>query len=169
MEDCAEDYPFTSWDSFKEALLLSLQTEFFDEEYPKYYEADTSNLSIIKRLLKTSNAQTILDDIIEMTVSSGQRYAKDCILGIGDSSDIIDFLLRKGAVFPWHIVFDLPDDEEIDDNYNGLEHRATLIDMYAPELKPEIPDEILNAEPCDFDDDDATCAGIIKYNSSYIQ
>ncbi len=33
------DYPFDSWDTYKFALLESLQTEFYDETYPEYFKA----------------------------------------------------------------------------------------------------------------------------------
>lgn len=167
----AEDYPFSSWETFRPALLESLQTEFFGEEYPKYEAASetTTNLKIIKSLLNTSTPQDILDDIIDMTINEGQRYAGEVILG---NTDIIDFLLKKGAEFPWSLVFSLPEDEEFEDNYVGLQHRATLIDMYSA-LKPEIPAEIINADPYDGDCYDENipniCAGFIKANSKYVQ
>lgn len=170
-----EDYPFSSWETFKDALLCSLQTEFFDEEYPKYYAAadTTDNLQIIKRLLKTSTAQDILDDIVDMAINSGQRYASD-VFGLqrgAGSSYIIDFLLRKGAEFPWNLIFSLPEDEEFEDNITGLEHRATLIDMYSA-LKPDIPEEILNAEiyeDYEYDEDVPNiCAGFLKAHCTYI-
>ncbi len=167
----AEDYPFSSWATFRDALLTSLQTEFFGEEYPKYEAAaeTTTNLKIIKRLLPTSTPQDILDDIIDMTLNEGQRYAGEVILG---NSDIIDFLLKKGAEFPWELVFSLPEDEEFEDNISGLQHRATLIDMYAA-LKPTIPDYILNADPYENDEYDENahdiCAGYLKANSTYLQ
>lgn len=172
-----EDYPFTSWETFKDALLASLQTEFFDEEYPKYYAAadTTDNLQIIKRLLKTSTPQDILDDIVDMAINSGQRYASD-VFGLqqgADSSYIIDYLLRKGAEFPWSLIFSLPDDEEFEDNILGLDHRAVLIDIYAPELNPDIPEDILRVDPyndMEYDEDiPDICAGYLKANSTYLQ
>ena len=167
-----EDYPFTCWETFKDALLCSLQTEFFGEEYPKYYAAadKIDNLQIIKRLLKTSTPQDILDDIVEMTINEGQRYADEVILG---STAIIDFLIRKGAEIPWSLVFSLPEDEEFEDNISGLCNRATLIDMYAGPQNIEIPSDIINAEPFDGDEYDEDipniCAGYLKANSSYLQ
>jgi len=170
-----EDYPFSSWETFRLALLYSLQTEFFDEEYPKYYAAAdvTDNLQIIKRLLKTSTPQDILDDIIDMAINSGQRYASDVFSlqqGAG-SSYIIDFLLKKGAEFPWPLVFSLPEDEEFEDNISGLQNRASLIDMYSV-LKPEIPEDILHADPYENDEYDENahdiCAGYLKANSTYL-
>ena len=172
-----EDYPFTCWETFKDALLASLQTEFFDEEYPKYYAAAdiTDNLQIIKRLLKTSTAQDILDDIVDMAINSGQRYASD-VFGLqrgADSSYIIDYLLYKGAEFPWSLIFSLPDDEEFEDNITGLDHRAVLIDMYAPELNPDIPEEILNADPYEDHEYDENvydiCAGYLKAQSRILR
>ncbi len=168
----AEDYPFSSWETFRSALLESLQTEFYGEEYPKYEAAisdGTTDFQIIKKLVKTSTPQDILDDIIDMTINAGQRYAGEVILG---NTNIIDFLLKKGAEFPWSLVFSLPEDEEFEDNYIGLQHRATLIDMYAA-MKPEIPAEIINADPYDGDSYDENipniCAGFIKANSKYVQ
>ena len=173
-----EDYPFSSWETFRLALLESLQTEFYGEEYPKYEKAisdgTTDDVKIIKSLLKTSTAQDILDDIIDMAINEGQRYASD-VFGLqrgAGSSYIIDFLLRKGAEFPWSYIFSLPDDEEFEDNITGLEHRANLIDMYS-DLKPDIPEEILNAElyeDHEYDEDVPNiCAGFLKAHSSYLQ
>ena len=167
-----EDYPFTSWATFKDALLCSLQTEFFGEEYPKFEDAaeTTSILSIIKRLLKTSTAQDILDDIIDMTINEGQRYAGEVILG---SNAIIDFLIRKGAEIPWNLVFSLPEDELFEENIDGLINRATLIDMYAGPQNIEIPADIRSAEPFDGDEYDEDvpniCAGYLKAQSKYLQ
>ena len=173
-----EDYPFTCWETFKDALLESLQTEFYGEEYPKYEKAissgNTDDVKIIKSLLKTSTAQDILDDIINMAINEGQRYASD-VFGLqrgAGSSYIIDFLLRKGAEFPWSYIFSLPDDEEFEDNILGLDHRAVLINMYAPELNPDIPEDILHADPYDemeYDEDiPDICAGYLKANSKYL-
>ncbi len=168
----AEDYPFSSWETFRSALLESLQTEFYGEEYPKYEKAisdGTTDFQIIKKLVKTSTPQDILDDIIDMTLNGGQRYAGEVILG---NTNIIDFLLKKGAEFPWELIFSLPENEDFEDNYIGLQHRATLIDMYAA-LKPTIPDYIMEADPYENDHYDENahniCAGCIKANSKYLQ
>ena len=172
-----EDYPFSSWETFRLALLESLQTEFYGEEYPKYEKAIsdgiTDDVKIIKSLLKTSTAQDILDDIINMAINEGQRYASD-VFGLQrgpGTSYIIDFLLKKGAEFPWSLVFSLPEDEEFEDNITGLGHRASLIDMYSV-LKPEIPEDILHADPYENDEYDENahdiCAGYLKANSKYL-
>ncbi len=161
------DYPFDSWDTYKFALLESLQTEFYDEEYPKYFKAidkGKTELSIIKQLLPTSSAQVILDDIIDMTVNEGQRYADEIII----ESPIIDFLLNRGAEFPWGILFALPQNYDFEDQYNSLNHTVKLIDMYGPRFAPAIPREILRAKPCSDEDDNPTCAGYIRGQSSYI-
>ncbi len=165
------DYPFDSWDTYKFALLESLQTEFYDETYPEYFKAinkGKTELSIIKRLLPTSSAQVILDDIIDMTVNEGQRYAEDIIVGIGDSSAIIDFLLGRGAEFPWGILFALPQNYDFKDQFQSLNHTVKLIDMYGPRFAPAIPREILRAKPCSDEDDNPTCAGYIRGQSTYI-
>ncbi len=161
------DYPFDSWDTYKFALLESLQTEFYDEEYPEYFKAinkGKTELSIIKRLLPTSSAQVILDDIIDMTVNEGQRYAGEIII----ESPIIDFLLNRGAEFPWGILFALPQNYDFEDQYNSLNHTIKLIDIYGPRFAPAIPREILRAKPCSDEDDNPTCAGYIRGQSTYI-
>ncbi len=161
------DYPFNSWDTYKFALLESLQTEFYDETYPEYFKAiekGKTELSIIKRLLPTSSAQVILDDIIDMTVNEGQRYAGEIII----DSPIIDFLLNRGAEFPWGILFALPQNYDFEDQYNSLNHTVKLIDMYGPRFAPAIPREILRAKPCSDEDDNPTCAGYIRGQSTYI-
>lgn len=167
-----EDYPFSSWETFRCALSSAMTSEFYGEEYPKYEAADIDNYDIIKHFAKNYDPQIILDDIIDLTINEGQRYAKDIILGIGfRENNIIDYLLKKGAEFPWSLVFSLPEDEEFEDNILGLQHRATLIDKYAPLLDPKIPEEISLAVP--YEDQEYTdevaniCAGYLKANCTY--
>lgn len=151
----ANDYPFTSWEKFSSAFSEFLASEFNMEYYPKYYEAirdgDTTNVNIIKNLVQEykENPQTILNDIIYTYCNTENHYTEQ--MRNGGNCEIIDYLLKEGAVLRPEMFFDWNmDDYEISMGCNVV--RAALIDHYFPRFG-FTADEYNDIEPFDEDDD----------------
>ncbi len=155
-EDMAEDYPFSSWESFKPALLESLTTEYFGETYPKYDAAidrgEAGDLSEIKKFATKENASDILADFVEMICGEGYRYGPQT-----NWDKIIRHLLRLGAEFPLStlMTFDYTSDiAEIMETGN-VDFRAEIIDYFAPKIKGfKAPNWIKAIEPREYNMDE---------------
>jgi hypothetical protein len=151
-----EDYPFTSWWSFKPALLESMTTEYYGEMYPKYQAAidsgETDDLIEIKKLATTENADEILGDYIDMICGEGYRYGPQM-----DWPKIIRHLMRLGAEFPIASLFSFEYNNEIEDiiDTGNIDFRAEIIDYFAPKFKDiKAPSWVKAIEPQEYNQDD---------------
>ena len=128
----SSDYPFSSWDTYINALEESLSTEFYGETYPKY-EENRDDLRIVKTLVEKheEDPQYGLDTLLTVVTGGGSRYSKDFFI-YGDLTDIIDYLLSKGAKFNEGILYS-SNFEEMEDEIQSYEMRGYLIDHLAKE------------------------------------
>ncbi len=146
------DYPFKSWEDMREALLEGLQTEFVGETYPLWEEAEMPVYKEVKRLLKVgagADKQEIMDDIVAMLCGEGSRYAGEFM---GDCTDAIDLLLKLGAVFPSHLLFDRWCDEDNEVEYGAYYARGELLDYYGPKGRVVVPKGLEGLEPQDWEE-----------------
>jgi hypothetical protein len=149
-EEESPDYPFKSWADMREALLEGLQTEFVGETYPLWEEAVMPVHSEVKRLLKGGeDKQQIMDDIVGMLCGEGSRYAGEFM---GDCTDAIDLLLKHGATFPSHLLFDRWCDEDNEVEYGAYYARGELLDYYGPKGRVSVPKSLEGLEPQDWEE-----------------
>ncbi len=184
-EEPVNDYPFKTWSAYSNALTESLSTEFYNETYPEYYkalhESDVDDYSIVVDLVELcdQSPQAILHGFIDILCNAGKRYGREMLDYKEGSSDIIDYLLSKGAkmnsnmVFNWH-GYDSKDD------IAGNEIRASLIDYYFPKLGltaneynriRAIDDVYAALEECDMNNPDACMEiieGDLKFKSKFL-
>ena len=89
-----EDYPFTSWSSFYDALMHYLNSADCNLTYPKYC-SEGDNLCIIKDLLAAGHSpQEGLDGFIKAFIN-GNRYGRD--YSIETLAEFIKTFIDAGA------------------------------------------------------------------------
>ncbi len=214
------DYPFATFYDFMGGLTEMLSTEFLSDEYPKFdkvldkhgggyckkilirfvkrYE-DAEAKAKVKAESKAEaepstededegvSPQDALDAIVDLYLNDGSRYAGEFISG---GCSMIDYLLKKGATFPTHMLFNGPDmDECLYEQFcsNHFCIAADLLDHYGPKLNLDISSyadwgaiEALNWEDLeeeeldDLEEDteaekDKVKMAYLKYLSSYIE
>lgn len=152
LEDETSDMPFQSWEDMKEALNEALNTEFAGETYPLWEEAGYPVYKEVKRLLKGGeNKQQIVDDIVGLLCGEGSRYAGEFM---GDCIDAIDLLLKLGATFPSHLLFDRWCDEDNEMEYGAYDARGELLDYYGPKGRVVVPENLKGLEPQEWEEVD---------------
>ena len=134
------DYPFKTWDTYFNALNESLQTEFYDETYPKYYKIlqDYNDIDIIEHMFNKYklDADIGLYNYIYSLCFTGIRYSKDAY-----DRNIIDFFLSKKAEFPLDLLFNGNEDiDDIEEECNSYEIRAIILDNFVKELNLDVSD-----------------------------
>jgi hypothetical protein len=212
------DYPFATFYDFMGGLTEMLSTEFLSDEYPKFdkvldkHGGDYCKKILIRFVKRYEEAeakakakaeskaedepsaedegispQDALDAIVDCYLNDGSRYAGEFISG---GCSMIDYLLKKGAMFPTHMLFNGPDmDECLYEQFcsNHFCIAADLLDHYGPKLNLDISSyadwaaiEALNWEDLeeeeldDLEEDteaekDKVKMAYLKYLSSYIE
>ncbi len=131
--------------------------------------------------------QEAIESLVDLYLNDGSRYAGEFISG---GCSMIDYLLKKGATFPTHMLFNGPDmDECLYEQFcsNHFCIAADLLDHYGPKLNLDISSyadwgaiEALNWEDLeeeeldDLEEDteaekDKVKMAYLKYLSSYIE
>lgn len=142
------DYPFTSWYMYSEALIECLSSEDYSLNYPKYAKSGNDYKIIVEFIEKhNEDPQQILNSFIDILCNDGSRYGGNMVLG--GHSDIIDYLLEKGAKISIHNFLSWEiDDYDYEYNLEGNDVRASIIDYYFPLLKIKA-DEFKDIEAMD--------------------
>jgi hypothetical protein len=153
MHPLSHDYPFKTWCNYFAALGESLSTEFFGETYPKY-ENNRDDLKIVKRLVEKheQDPQDGLDSLLSIITGEGSRYSKDFFI-YGDLTEIIEYLMSKGAKLNEYYLYSSNFDEMADE-IQSYEMRGYLIDDLAKKgiITVESAKEYTDwskIEPCD--------------------
>ena len=134
------DYPFKSWGTFIQAFNTGLNTEFFEEEYPKYGKIldKYSNYDIIRTMVKKYNLDVDdgLYDYIYTLCYTGVRYAD-----AGYDPGIINFFIQKGAKFPIDLLFDSESDyfnSDVEEEFYSYNIRGTILDNFGKKLQLDV-------------------------------
>ncbi len=172
------DYPFTSWYMYSEALIEMLSSEDYSLKYPNYAKYGDDYKIIVKFVEKYGECpQQILNSFIKILCNDGSRYGGNMVLG--GHSDIIDYLLEKGATMSIGDFLEWDSDEyDYERNVESNDIRASIIDYYFPLLKIKT-DEFKDIEAMDGytqeefdinDNDEYELAMMcdLKYKSKYL-
>ena len=151
------DYPFSNWTDYFKALLVSFQTEFYDETYPEYHavclSAEKTDMDIMFDILSLHPtkewAQEGLDGMIK-TVVDGPRYSPDFVK---NKEPIVEKLISLGAVVDLtyvvkkfrHVEYGFEEDSW---TFNC---RGLLLSLFE-KLGVEMPSVIKNATPVYWED-----------------
>jgi len=150
------DYPFKSWNTFFTAFNESLNTEFLEENYPKYQKIldKYTDYYIIRKMFDKYklDANDGLYNYIYCLCHTGTRYATDIYDG-----NVINFFIKKGATFPTDLLFDRKEDcNDIEEECYSYDIRAYIIDSAIKNLKIDISEYTnwQDVETLSFDEQD---------------